>query len=126
MSQIMMLGLRTTIYKVSDLDKARKWYSDAFNTKPYFDEPFYIGFNIGGYELGLLPEEAPSETKSDSVLSYWGVEKIDATYQRLLDLGATEHEKPTNVGGEIVVATVKCPWNNIIGIIYNPQFKIEN
>ncbi|MBG6130101.1 lactoylglutathione lyase [Aquimarina sp. EL_43] len=122
----MMLGLRTTIYKVSDLDKARKWYSDAFNTKPYFDEPFYIGFNIGGYELGLLPEEAPSETKSDSVLSYWGVEKIDATYQRLLDLGATEHEKPTNVGGEIVVATVKCPWNNIIGIIYNPQFKIEN
>ncbi|WP_235015740.1 VOC family protein [Aquimarina sp. AU58] len=122
----MMLGLRTTIYKVSDLDKARKWYSDAFNTKPYFDEPFYIGFNIGGYELGLLPEEAPSETKSDSVLSYWGVEKIDTTYQRLLDLGATEHEKPTNVGGEIVVATVKCPWNNIIGIIYNPQFKIEN
>ncbi|EZH73704.1 bleomycin resistance protein [Aquimarina atlantica] len=126
MSQIMMLGLRTIIYKVSDLDKAKKWYSDAFNTKPYFDEPFYIGFNIGGYELGLLPEEASSETKSDNVLSYWGVEKIDATYQRLLDLGATEHEKPTNVGGEIVVATVKCPWNNIIGIIYNPQFKIEN
>ncbi|WP_240486131.1 VOC family protein [Aquimarina atlantica] len=122
----MMLGLRTIIYKVSDLDKAKKWYSDAFNTKPYFDEPFYIGFNIGGYELGLLPEEASSETKSDNVLSYWGVEKIDATYQRLLDLGATEHEKPTNVGGEIVVATVKCPWNNIIGIIYNPQFKIEN
>ncbi|WP_234423324.1 VOC family protein [Aquimarina spinulae] len=122
----MMLGLRTIIYKVSDLDKARKWYSDAFNTKPYFNEPFYVGFNIGGYELGLLPEEASSETKSDSVLSYWGVEKIDTTYQRLLDLGAAEHEKPTNVGGEIVVATVKCPWNNIIGIIYNPQFKIEN
>ncbi len=122
----MMLGLRTIIYKVSDLDKARKWYSDAFNTKPYFNEPFYVGFNIGGYELGLLPEEASSETKSDNVLSYWGVEKIDTTYQRLLDLGAAEHEKPTNVGGEIVVATVKCPWNNIIGIIYNPQFKIEN
>ncbi|WP_035093485.1 MULTISPECIES: VOC family protein [Aquimarina] len=122
----MMLGLRTTIYKVSDLDKAKKWYSEAFNTKPYFDEPFYVGFNIGGYELGLLPEETSSEAKSDGVLSYWGVEKIDATYQRLLDLGATEHEKPTNVGGEIVVASVKCPWNNSIGIIYNPHFKIEN
>ncbi|PKV52921.1 lactoylglutathione lyase [Aquimarina sp. MAR_2010_214] len=122
----MMLGLRTTIYKVSDLDKAKKWYSEAFNTKPYFDEPFYVGFNIGGYELGLLPEETSSEAKSDGVLSYWGVEKIDATYQKLLDLGATEHEKPTNVGGEIVVASVKCPWNNSIGIIYNPHFKIEN
>ncbi len=121
-----MLGLRTTIYKVSDLDKARKWYSDAFHAQPYFDEPFYVGFNIGGYELGLLPEEASSETKSDNVLSYWGVEKIEETYQRLLDLGATEYEKPTNVGGEIVVATVKYSWNNIIGIIYNPQFKIKN
>ncbi len=121
-----MLGLRTTIYKVSDLDKAKKWYSEAFNTKPYFDEPFYVGFNIGGYELGLLPEEVSSDAKSDGVLSYWGVEKIDSTYQRLLDLGATEHEKPTNVGGEIVVASVKCPWHNSIGIIYNPVFKIEN
>lgn len=121
-----MLGLRTTIYKVSDLDAAKKWYSEAFGKKPYFDEPFYIGFNIGGYELGLLPEEANEEEKSDSVLSYWGVENINAEYQKLLDLGAVEHEKPTNVGGELMVATVKCPWNNIIGIIYNPHFKLEN
>ncbi len=120
-----MLGLRTTIYKVSDLDAAKKWYGEAFGKKPYFDEPFYIGFNIGGYELGLLPEEATEDEKSDSVLSYWGVEHINAEYQKLLDLGAVEHEKPTNVGGEIVVASVKCPWNNIIGIIYNPEFKIN-
>jgi len=52
-----ILGLRTTIYKVSDIAKAQKWYADAFETKPYFDEPFYVGFNIGGYELGLQPEE---------------------------------------------------------------------
>ncbi len=121
-----MLGLRTTIYKVSDLDKAKKWYAEAFGRKPYFDEPFYIGFNIGGYELGLLPEEANENKKSDSVLSYWGVENINSEYQKLLDLGATEHEKPTNVGGELMVASVKCPWNNIIGIIYNPHFKLEN
>ncbi|GAA4275816.1 VOC family protein [Aquimarina mytili] len=121
-----MLGLRTTIYKVSDLDAAKKWYSEAFGRKPYFDEPFYVGFNIGGYELGLLPEGTGENTKSDSVLSYWGVENINEVYQKLLDLGAIEHEKPTNVGGEIVVASIKCPWNNIIGIIYNPEFKLEN
>ena len=121
-----MLGLRTTIYKVSDLDKAKEWYSKAFKVDPYFDESFYVGFNIAGYELGLLPEEDSSEKKHDGVLTYWGVEKIEEEYQRLLDLGATEHEKPTNVGGDIMVASVKCPWNNSIGIIYNPVFKIEN
>ncbi|MDH7447703.1 VOC family protein [Aquimarina sp. 2201CG14-23] len=119
-----MLGLRTTIYKVNDLEKAKGWYAKAFNTEEYFDEPFYVGFNIGGFELGLLPEEGEIKDKVDSVLSYWGVDDIDKTYQKLIELGAIEHEKPTNVGGELMVASVKDPWNNIIGIIYNPAFKI--
>ncbi|WP_299247203.1 VOC family protein [uncultured Aquimarina sp.] len=121
-----MLGLRTTIYKVSDLKKAKEWYAKAFATKQYFDEPFYVGFNIGGYELGLLPEEAIVKDKADSVLSYWGVDDIHTTYQNLIELGAKEHEKPTNVGGELIVASVKDPWDNIIGIIYNPEFKIKS
>ncbi len=121
-----MLGLRTTIYKVNDLAKAKEWYTDAFGKPPYFDEPFYVGFNIGGFELGLLPQEGNEVVKkSDSVLSYWGVEDIENEYQKLLNLGAAIHEKPTNVGGEIMVASVKDPWNNILGIIYNPEFKIE-
>ena len=119
-----MLGLRTTIYKVNDLTKAKEWYTKAFQTKPYFDEPFYVGFNIGGFELGLQPEEN-SNQKSENVLSYWGVSDIEKEYQRLIALGASEHEKPTNVGGELMVATVKDPWDNIIGIIYNPYFKID-
>jgi lactoylglutathione lyase len=71
-----MLGLRTTIYKVPDLAKAKEWYTKAFRTKPYFDEPFYVGFNIAGYELGLLPDENITTNKSDNVLSYWGVDVI--------------------------------------------------
>ncbi|KAA1246763.1 VOC family protein [Aquimarina sp. RZ0] len=120
-----MLGLRTIIYKVSDLQKAKEWYARAFETKQYFDEPFYVGFNIGGYELGLLPEQSDAKDKSDNVLSYWGVDDIHKTYQKLIELGATEFEKPTNVGGELMVASVKDPWNNSFGIIYNPEFKIE-
>jgi lactoylglutathione lyase len=118
-----MLGLRTTIYKVSDLEKAKAWYSKAFETSPYFDEPFYVGFNIKGYELGLLPEEG-STSKGDNVMSYWGVDDIQKTYEHLINLGATSHEKPSNVGGEIMVASVFDPWQNVIGIIYNPEFKI--
>lgn len=118
-----MLGLRTTIYKVADLEKAKIWYTKAFGVSPYFDEPFYVGFNIKGYELGLLPEEGEM-SKGENVLSYWGVDDIQKTYEHLINLGAINHEKPTNVGGELMVATVKDPWKNIIGIIYNPEFKL--
>ena len=118
------LGLRTTIYKVSDLNTAKNWYTNAFDTQCYFDEPFYVGFNIGGYELGLLPDD-DSTKKGENVLSYWGVEDIHKVYNKLIIHGATPHEKPTNVGGKLMVATVKDPWNNIIGLIYNPEFKLQ-
>jgi predicted enzyme related to lactoylglutathione lyase len=121
-----MLGLRTTIYKVGDIKKAKEWYSKAFETEPYFDESFYVGFNIGGYELGLQPEVNPTTDKTESVVAYWGVEKIQEAYDRLIILGATENEKPYNVGGEIETATVKDPFGNVIGLIYNPHFKLNN
>ncbi len=120
-----MLGLRTTIYKVGDIKKATEWYSEAFETNPYFNEPFYVGFNIAGYELGLQPEEVPTTNKAESVASYWGVENIQEAYDRLIDLGASENEKPENVGGEMMTATVKDPFGNVIGLIYNPHFKLD-
>ena len=119
-----MLGLRTTIYKVADITAAKTWYTEAFRQTPYFDEPFYVGFNIAGYELGLQPEATPTTDKPESVVSYWGVENIQEAFDRLLELGAGEHEKPTNVGGELMTATVKDPWGNLIGLIYNPYFKL--
>ena len=120
-----ILGLRTTIYKVGNIDNAKEWYSKAFGVEPYFNEPFYVGFNIGGYELGLQPEEETGVEKGESVLSYWGVNNIEEAFNHILELGAIEHEKPQNVGGEMMVATVKDPWENIIGFIYNPAFKLS-
>ncbi len=116
------LGLRTTIYRVSDLDIAKKWYEKILGFAPYFDEPFYVGFNVGGYELGLQPMENNTQTPNQTVQTYWGVEDVHATYQMLLDNGATTHEEPTDVGGDIVVALVKDPWGNVLGIIKNPHF----
>ena len=126
MEQSAMLGLRTTIYKVGDINAAKMWYAKAFGITPYFDEPFYVGFNISGYELGLQPEEKPTVNKAESVVSYWGVKDIEKVYRHLIDLGATEHEQPFNVGGELMTATVKDPWGNLIGVIYNPEFKLED
>lgn len=120
-----MLGLRTTIYKVVNLEVAKDWYAKAFQIAPYFDEPFYVGFSIKGYELGLQPEEHPTTDKSENVVSYWGVLDIQKTYAHFIQVGATMHEAPYNVGGELMVATVKDPWGNCIGLIYNPTFKLE-
>jgi lactoylglutathione lyase len=120
-----ILGLRTAAYLVTDINAAKDWYSKAFEVTPYFDEPFYVGFNIGGYELGLMPDGQPSTEKPASVYVYWGVENIEKAFSRLLDLGAEAHENPQSAGGELKVASVKDPWGNILGIIYNPDFKID-
>ena len=120
-----MLGLRTTIYKVGNLEDAKNWYAKAFQIVPYFDESFYVGFSIKGYELGLQPEEQLILDKPENVVSYWGVSDIQKTYAHFLEVGATTHEVPYNVGGELMVATVKDPWGNCIGLIYNPTFKLE-
>ena len=121
-----ILGLRTVAYLVDDLNAAKDWYSKAFGVSPYFDESFYVGFNIGGYELGLMPDQKSASEKSGGVYAYWGVEKIEDAFSRFLDLGAEAHENPQNVGGELMVASVKDPWGNIVGLIYNPYFKIED
>jgi lactoylglutathione lyase len=118
------LGLRTASYKVGDLSKAKEWYTKAFETEPYFDEPFYVGFNIGGYELGLMPEDKPTLIKIESTVAYWGVNEIDKVFNNFIELGATKDQEPTNVGGELMIASVKDPWGNIIGFIFNPEFKL--
>lgn len=124
-----ILGLRTCAYMVPDLQAATKWYAKAFGTDPYFNEPFYVGFNIGGYELGLMPiEENPSGQKrseADNILTYWGVEDVQAVYDHFIGMGADIHEEPHNVGGPLIVASVRDPWGNVIGFIYNPVFKAE-
>lgn len=116
-----LLGLRTAIYKVSDIAKAKEWYAKALQIEPYFDQPFYVGFNVGGYELGLQPENVPV---GENIAVFWGVENIDQEFKHFLECGATEVEKPMAVGEGIMVATVKDPWGNLFGFIYNPNFKL--
>ncbi len=116
----MFRGLRTVIYAVTDLDRAKDWYAKAFGVAPYFDEPFYVGFNIGGYELGLDPNA--SESGAGGSTAYWGVPNADEAFAALISAGATESAKVTEVGGGIKVATVLDPFGNKVGLIENPHF----
>jgi predicted enzyme related to lactoylglutathione lyase len=121
----MFLGLRTATYRVDDIHKGKEWYSSVLGFGPYFDEPFYVGFNVGGYELGLQPIEGQSGEKAEGAVAYWGVEDAEAALKRILALGATRNEDVQEVGGGIKVVTVKDPFGNIFGIIENPNFKLE-
>ncbi|WP_375445080.1 VOC family protein [uncultured Fibrella sp.] len=117
-----LLGLRTAIYAAPNLDQAKAWYATFLGIAPYFDEPFYVGFNVGGYELGLDPDLTPAQ---GTPVSYWGVTDLQATWQTLLAQGATALSEPQDVGGGILVATVADPFGNTLGIIQNPHFKAE-
>ena len=75
---MMVRGLGTVIYHVADLNRAKTCYTQAFQQEPYFDEPFYVGFNIGGYELGLDSDFTLSKPGPGGGVAYWRVEQIDA------------------------------------------------
>ncbi len=116
-------GLRTVIYHAPDLAKAKAWYTAAFGVA-YFDQPFYIGFDIGGFELGLDPDVSDVKVGNNAV-AYWGVPDIAQAYRALLDRGAEPRQPVKDVGGDIKVATVADPFGNVIGLIQNPDFKIK-
>ena len=118
----MISGVRTTVYRVSELDKAREWYARAFNTEPYFDEPYYVGFNIDGWELGLQPLETPADNISTRQIAYWGVENIEDAMEHFRDLGSAIVEELMDVG--VKVAVMSDLWNNAIGLIENPYFRL--
>src|SRR5262249_57312097 len=82
-----ILGLRTVIYKVPDLQRAKQWYSTAFGVQPYFDQPFYVGFSVGGFELGLDPDTKGSKPGPGGSVAYWGVPDIDKGGEQVIPAG---------------------------------------
>src|SRR5256884_4198121 len=118
----MMLGLRTVIYHVSDLERAKAWYSKAFGVEPYFDESFYVGFNVGGYELGLDPDTKGVAPGAGGAVAYWGVPDVVAAVRHFTSAGATPQAPVPDVGGDIPVATVAHPVGHLAGLIENPHF----
>lgn len=115
----MFQGLRTVIYPTPDLDAGKRWYAEVLGVPPYFDEPFYVGFSVGGFELGLIPDGVPGASGAQAL---WAVTDADVAYARLLALGASALDGVTDVGGSIRVAAVTDPFGNRLGIIENPDF----
>jgi len=115
----MIKGLRTALYPAPDLAKAKAWYEAVFERKPYFDEPFYVGFEIGGFELGLVPDAQPSGSGPKAL---WGVDDIERELGRLRASGVAVVGEIQDVGGGIKVADIVDPFGNLVGLIENPHF----
>lgn len=120
------LGLRTINYHVADLAAAKKWYALVTGVEPYFDELFYVGFNIGGFELGLDPDTASGVSGAGGTTAYWGVANAEDAVAKLVAAGATPRSAAREVGDGIKVGTVMDPFGNELGVIENPLFKIED
>lgn len=114
----MFLGLRTVIYPAPDLAASKAWFTALLGREPYFDEPFYVGYEVGGYELGLNP----ATPVADGAVTYWGVPDADVALARLLGTGAQEHSPVTAVGEGIRLATVRAVGGGLLGVIENPHF----
>ena len=110
------LNLKTLIYQVENLDKAKAWYTDVLEAPPYFDKQFSVGFSAFGCELDLIAgaTEAP---KKPWLWPYFGLTDAQAEYDRLIKLSGAALEPPHEVGGGIVVDTVSDPF----GVIKNPN-----
>jgi predicted enzyme related to lactoylglutathione lyase len=120
----MIKGLGTVIYPVPDVNRAKAWYAKAFQQEPYFDEPFYVGFNIAGYELGLNPDQTEQQPGKSGGLAYWRVDDAEAAVRYFVSQGASVVAPVKDVGGDIKVATVSDPFGNAIGILENPHFSL--
>ncbi len=119
----MILGLRTVIYPTPDLARGKAWYAQVLEKEPYFDQPFYVGFEVGGFELGLIPDGQPGAT---GAIAYWGVPDAAAELATLQGLGTELRDDVMDVGGGIKTATILDPFGNVFGVIENPQFDRNN
>ena len=115
----MIRGPRTVVYRVANLDRAKERYGAVLGFQPYLDEPFYVGLNVGGFELGLQPQ-GPAGPRQGT-----GVDGADAAFEGHFGLGATERDGVQDVGGDIRFATVLDPYGNVLGVIENPHFSLE-
>ncbi len=117
----MLHGLRTVVFRVADLESAKRWYAELIERTPYFDQPFYVGFDVGGYELGLTPtEDGAAGAGGDT--AYWGVDDVAAAIARATERGARVREAAHDVGEGIVVGSVEDPFGNVLGFIRNLHF----
>ena len=114
------LGLRSLIYPAPNLQESKDWWKKTLGKDPYFDDGGYVGFDLGGYELGLNS----FSVNLKGPITYIGVEDVQAAVDSLVADGAKVLMAPMDVGGGIILADIDSPTGEVFGVIFNPLFKL--
>jgi predicted enzyme related to lactoylglutathione lyase len=130
----MFKGFATISYWADDIDAAKRWYTELLGVEPYFERPgpdgklAYVEFRVGDSldELGLIQrawQPAGAAAEPGGAVMHWHVDDIEATYAKLLAMGAKEYQPITNQGDSgFITASVVDPFGNVVGVMYNPHY----
>ncbi len=118
MSDSSIQGVKTLLHPVSDLERSKAMYTALLGVAPQTDSSFYVGFDVAGQQIGLVPGGGPQAMTSP--VAYWHVSDIEAKLAEVTAAGATVHEPAHDVGGGRLVATVTAPDGNVLGLLQDP------
>ena len=108
-------GIKTVLHPVSDLTKAKEVYTALLGVAPQTDGPYYVGFDVEGQHIGLLPAGGPQAMTSP--VAYWHVTDIEAKLAEVTAAGANVKEPAHDVGGGRLVASFTDPDGNVLGLV---------
>jgi len=115
MSTSAVQGIKTVLHPVSDVEQAKTVYTALLGIEPQTDSPYYVGFDVAGQHIGLLPGGGPQGLTAP--VAYWHVDDIEAKVAEVTAAGATVKDAPNEVGGGRVVASVVDADGNVLGLI---------
>ena len=115
MSTSAVQGIKTVLHPVSDVEQAKAVYTALLGVAPQTDSSYYVGFDVAGQHIGLLPGGGPQDLTSP--VAYWHVDDIEAKVAEVTAAGATVKDAPNDVGGGRVVASVIDADGNVLGLI---------
>jgi predicted enzyme related to lactoylglutathione lyase len=105
-------GVRTVVYPVKDIAAAKALFRRLLGVEPYADTPYYVGFKMGGQDIGLDPNG-----HREGMTVYYQVDNIQESLQSLVDCGATVIQEIKDIGGGGLIASVKDENGNLIGLV---------
>lgn len=108
-------GIKTVLHPVSDLDAAKPVYTALLGISPQHDAPYYVGYEVAGQHIGLVPGGAGQ--RMEGQVAYWHVPDIEAKLSEVTAAGAQIREPVRDVGGGRLVATVSDPDGNVLGLL---------
>jgi predicted enzyme related to lactoylglutathione lyase len=115
MSDSSTQGIKTVLHPVSDVEKAKPLYAALLGIDPQTDSPYYVGFDVAGQHIGLVPGGGPQGMTSP--VAYWHVADIEAKLAEVTAAGANVQEPAHDVGGGRLVATFTDVDGNVLGLV---------